>query len=435
MKRLLTNILIILILTILILMSYSFIDKKLGGDGLDSFFHIENRNKERYHGVWLSYLEFVSFMYSTESNNEKEFEEFYQHILDRLKKMDINHIIVQVRPFGDAVYDSEYFPWASCISGEQGVSPGYDPLKIMVKLTHRNNMKIEAWINPYRVSFGDSVEDLSEDNQARIWRGESATERNVLTYNGSLYYNPSSQQVRDLISSGIEEIVKNYDVDGIHMDDYFYPEFTENDYMTAFDAPEYNEGIKNGNIPQDLSLPDWRRDNVNLLVSDIYKKIKNIRPSVTFGISPAGNPEYLRDNTAYYTDIDTWLSKKGYIDYIMPQIYWGYTNKVSPFNELLQEWKELCKHSRVKLYAGLQLYRMGTEDDSSSDYEELQSSEVIIKQVEQVSKDRAISGYCFFSYQYLDSGNEDYYFEASEFTEKRKKILKEVEDFLIENKS
>ena len=469
MKKFIENILIIMILTIAILFSYAMIEKKISGRSSTEFinflfstqekasgntssitFDTESSKKEKnssmksadtmnYRAVWLSYLEFNSYRKSVKNNNEHNFRTFYKHILQRIKSLSYNRIIVQVRPFGDALYSSDYFPWAACISGKQGKNPGYDPLKIMTEMSHKEGIAIEAWINPYRISSGDSIQSLSKTNPAKIWFSSQNTKRNVLSYNGSLYYNPSSESVRNLIIQGVKEIVQNYNVDGIHMDDYFYPAFTEENVTTAFDAPEYKQQIKT-NMPStdfqsssssnksstENTLADWRRANVNQLVSGIYKAIKEKDPQVTFGISPAGNLDNLRNDLEYYVDIDTWVSQNGYVDYLMPQIYWGFTNKLAPFDKVTDEWVTLMTSSPVKLYIGLQLYRMGSTEPGQSDSKELQQATLIKKELSYIKQQKKIEGYCLFSYQYLDCQNKKYHFDAEQFSAKRKKILNQI---------
>ena len=443
MKNFVQNMILVIALTIVILFSYAYVQNKVQSMNPSELYHLlknelsilqSENNKtsdhlsdkpDTYHAVWVSYLEFNSYRNSVKTNNETAFREFFQRILDQCAQYDINHVIVHVRPFGDALYQSEYFPWAACISGKQGKNPGYDPLNIMIELAHKNNIKIEAWINPYRISTGADISELSDDNKAKIWSTSSTTERNVLTYENALYYNPASKDVQDLINHGVKEIVEKYDVDGIHMDDYFYPTFTKDNYDKVFDAVEYEKAIKEYVISSNTSIADWRRDNVNTLVSTLYQTIKSIDNNVIFGISPAGNLSNLRSNLEYYTDIDTWVEKEGYIDYIMPQIYWGFTNEQAPFEETLEQWIKLTKKSKVRLYIGLQLYRMGTTDQEQSDYEELQSAELITKQLN-LLKTKSIAGYCLFSYQYLDADCKTYQFDSNEFSESRKKLLKQI---------
>ena len=476
MKKLIENFIIIMLLTIAILFSYALIEKKISGKSSSEFIHFLFSTQEKasgnkqtntaekkeetsstnaeYRAVWLTYLEFNSFRKSVKNNNETSFRKFYKSILQRIKTLGLNRIIVQVRPFGDALYPSEYFPWAACISGKQGKNPGYDPLKIMTEMSHKEGIAIEAWINPYRISSGDTINSLSKNNPARKWFSSQTTKRNVLSYEGGLYYNPSSESVRNLIIKGVQEIVQNYDIDGIHMDDYFYPSFTEANVTTAFDAPEYQQQLKASSTTKSHSnslnpksslndtnnisantinteeLAKWRRSNVNLLVSGIYKTIKTRNPNITFGISPAGNLDNLRSDLEYYVDIDTWVAESGYVDYLMPQIYWGFTNEIAPFDQVTDEWISLMANSSAKLYIGIQLYRMGSNEPGQSDTAELQKASLITKELSYLKKHPQIEGYCLFSYQYLDCQNKKYHFDAEQFSTKRKKLLNQIVKFL-----
>lgn len=450
MKNFIQNLILVIVLTILLLFSYAFVQKKTENFGFTEFYHFlfhdDSGQKEKqeeiakdqqktigekstdstYRAVWLSYLEFNAYRRSVTENNEKNFRKFFRRVLTHSKECGLNRIIVQVRPFGDALYKSGYFPWAACISGIQGKDPGYDPLTVMVELAHKKGFKIEAWINPYRVSSGNDLDALSADNPAKVWALSDDKTRNVLSYEDALYYNPSSKEVQELIVDGVQEIVENYEVDGIHMDDYFYPTFTEANVDSAFDSLEYQEGRETGTIEKNTSLASWRRQNINTLVSTLYQTIKSINQNVTFGISPAGNLSNLRSDLQYYVDVDTWVESKGYVDYLMPQIYWGYTNEEAPFDKTLEEWINLTKDSDVKLIAGLQLYRMGTNDSGQSDYKELQDAGLIQKELTQLQNEENVSGYCFFSYQYLDVDNDTYDFDSNEFAKARKKILNEI---------
>ena len=278
MKNLIQNIILVITLTIIILCSYALVQDKINSLNPSEIYlflknqlqtnHSKNDNQSTdlsdnpntYKAVWLSYLEFNAYQNSVSENNEEAFRDFFQRVLNRCKKIGLNHIIVHVRPFGDALYESEYYPWAACISGKQGKSPGYDPLKIMVEMAHKEGIKIEAWINPFRISSGSSISDLSDDNQAKLWSTSPETERNILTYENALYYNPASEQVRELICNGVQEIVNNYNVDGIHMDDYFYPTFTKETYTHVFDAVEYEKAKEEKRIADNTTIEDWRRE-------------------------------------------------------------------------------------------------------------------------------------------------------------------------------
>ena len=447
MRRFVRYIIVLIPLTVLIMASYNGMDKLLfngiteGEHGplsvIRNFFselsqdNSFNRNETfEYKAVWMSYIEFSEYREMLEDqgleNDEEHFREFFETVVDRIKEDGFRTIIVHARPAGDALYESAYFPWAACISGEQGRSPGYDPLKIMVEIAHKKNVSLEAWVNPYRVLMSQDLSLLSEDNQAAYWLKHKSTRRNVLQYDGWTYYNPSSKEVRKLIVEGVREIVRKYDVDGIHLDDYFYPLFTEENVNTDFDAREYKAARKEGSIDPGVTLAQWRRDNVNLLVKALYKAVKEEDPSVTFGISPNGNLDSLTSDYQYYVDIKTWLESDEYVDYIMPQIFWGFTNDAAPFAELVDQWVDLIGDSPVKLYAGLQLYRIGTRD-GSPDEEEMMTEGLLKKQIDYLKQSKAWGGCCIFSYQYLDyEGRACTNFDTVRAGKKQKKLFEQA---------
>jgi uncharacterized lipoprotein YddW (UPF0748 family) len=202
------------------------------------------------------------------------FKKKFNHIADTAKKDKFNTLVVQVRPFSDALYYSDYFPASHILSGKQGKNPGYDALKYMCKYTHRKDMYIHAWINPYRIRSENSL-NLSKDNPYKRNTGLG-----VKVGNG-IYYNPASQDVRALIENGVKEIVEKYDVDGIQFDDYFYP----SGIPTTSNAGDYDLWKDSGSS---LSFANWRRNNVNQMVADVYNMLQSTNPAVRFGISPAG---------------------------------------------------------------------------------------------------------------------------------------------------
>ena len=204
----------------------------------------KKQTDEEFRAVWIAYYDFDK----SKNYSKEDFTSYIQEMFDNVKNMGMNAVMVHVRPFGDAMYKSKYYPWSYYASGEQGKDPGYDPLQIMVEQAHAKKLQIHAWINPYRVSttwnYGTDVTKLSKKNPARKWLTNKKTkdDRYVLSFGGALYYNPSVKKVRTLIVNGVKEIVNNYDVDGIHLDDYFYPALG-NDYENLFDAPEYGKYV------------------------------------------------------------------------------------------------------------------------------------------------------------------------------------------------
>lgn len=353
---------------------------------------------EDYKAVWFSYYDFQTYLKSTKKNTGPKFRAYFKKVLAQCQSKNLNRIIVQVRPTSDALYKSQYFPTSEYIAKTQGKTISYDPLKIMVSEAHKAGMKIEAWINPYRVSFNTKYSKLSKTNPARIWHQSSSasTRRNVLSYGGKLYYNPSKAEVRTLIINGVKEIVQNYKVDGIHMDDYFYPSFTSKNYKTAFDAKEYNASIekKNG-----MSIVNYRRKQVDLLVAGIKGAIKEINPNVTFGISPAGNIDNLTSKYAYYVNIKQWTNSTEYVDYIAPQVYWGFKHSTAAFDKVVDRWVDMVDQSKVNLYIGLPAYKMGHPSlaSNSAERKELTSTTLLRKMVKYCSQ-KKVNGIIVFDY-------------------------------------
>ena len=317
---------------------------------------------------------------------------------------NMNAVVVHVRPFGDAMYESDYFPWSKYVSGKQGKDPGFDPLEIMVEEAHARGLEFHAWLNPYRVTSGSTdVKALSTDNPARKYRTDSSkkNDRYVLTYSGNLYYNPSVKQVQTLITNGIKEIVQNYDVDGIHFDDYFYPSLGKN-FTSNFDAKEY-ETYKEKQIAQNkecLSIADWRRKNVNTLVRNIYSAIKKINPDVEFGISPGGFMDALKADDKYYVDFETWLGHDGYIDYFCPQLYWSNDHSIYPYDDILDRFLAVPRNPDVKFYVGVAAYKAGLKTEGNDWHK---NAYVLRNMIRYARKTENVDGFVLYRYNYLIS--------------------------------
>lgn len=357
-----------------------------------------------YKGVWFSYYDYEAFTENYENTGEN-FKKFFDKVLDNCKQKGFNHIIVQVRPFSDAIYKSSYFPTSAYIAGKQGKSLSYDPLTIMVAEAHRKGMKIEAWINPYRVANNTSYKKLSTKNPARKWHYSKKTSyhRYVLSYGGRLYYNPAKPAVRKLIINGVKEIVKKYNVDGIHMDDYFYPSFSSSNYKSAFDGKEYKKSTEK---KSGMSIEKYRRKQVNTLVSGLKSAVKSIKPNVTFGISPAGEINNLTNKYSYYVDITKWCNSTKYVDYIAPQIYWGFHHTYAKFDKMVNDWLFITNRSKVKIYLGLPAYKMGVKSAASNSKErtELLSSGTLSKMV-QYGREKGVHGFIVFDYSDIMRSN------------------------------
>ena len=349
-------------------------------------------------GVWISYLDWEKM-----PADQEAFKREVDKMLDRCVELKMNAVFVHVRPDADAMYPSSYFPWSRFVTGTQGHNPGYDPFAIFVKTAHSKGLQIHAWVNPYRVTGSHNTwEQVSEQNPAKKWLtdGDPSNDRWVLKQNGAYYFNPAIPQVRELIINGVREIAQKYTVDGIHFDDYFYPEVDNSNESRWFDKPEYDASGSS------LSIARWRRENVNELIRGVYRAVKEARPSAQFGISPEGYVEHLRSDNRLFADVDVWLSHDGYVDYIMPQIYWGFEHQLSngspapfAFENNLKTWISLVKRGHAKLYIGLAMYKAGSNArDNTGIPEWKRYDDIISRQVEAGRASGSVSGYCFYEY-------------------------------------
>lgn len=338
--------------------------------------------------VWIAYYELSEF---TKNKSKYEFEQKINDEFSKLSSYGFNTVTVQIRPCADAFYLSKYFPSSIYFNGTQGGEMLYDPLEIMCSVAQKYKLNIEAWINPYRVSQDDDYTKLSPDNFA------IENKKMTKVVDGKIYFNPGYDKVTDLIVNGVKEIVENYNISAIHFDDYFYPTQSKN-----FDKKEYKK------YGGDLSLTDWRRQNVTNMVKRVYEAIKTVNKGVEFGISPASNIE--NDKNNLYADVETWV-KNGYVDYICPQVYFGFKNVYQPFMFTVKKWVKLCENTDIDLYIGLPLYKANTKDkyaaenDKSIINEFRNNNNIISRQITYISKIDKIKGYYIFSFSQLTSEN------------------------------
>ena len=362
-------------------------------------------NNTEFNAVWISYLEFNDRLKDPITGKvgftKARFEKMIDEMYDNVVKMKMNAVVVHVRPFGDAMYPSKYFPWSRFISGTQGTNPGFDPMEYMVSAAHKRGLEFHAWINPYRVTTNNTnVLDLAKTNFARRWLTDNntANDRNIISHGGSLFFNPAVSGVRTLITNGISELVENYNIDGVHFDDYFYPALGVN-HAKLFDSKEYEKYVEqcitDGKKP--MKIANWRRGNVNTLIRRVYKAIKEVDETVVFGISPAGFLDSLIRDDGYYCDIKTWLSKPGYMDYICPQIYWSFNHPRYPFDKTLDRWLAMRTNEDVKMYVGIATYKAGSnlEPDWKND------KNVLKNQILYARKTGLVDGFMHFRYDFF----------------------------------
>lgn len=341
-------------------------------------------------GVWISFSEINAMLNST-SGFKAEFES----VVSNCRSLKVENLYIHVRSYSDSLFKSDYFPLI-----DKAVRYDFDIFEYIITACHKNGIKVHAWINPYRVSTSSTdISLLNHESPAYKWMNDENSDNdiNVLCYNG-IYLNPAEYEVRELVINGIREILEKYDVDGIHFDDYFYPTTD-----SEFDKASYEKYCSNAKKP--LPLDEWRRSNVNALISGSYTAIKFVDKDILFTVSPMASVKKNYDEL--YADVKAWV-KGGCVDYIIPQLYFGFDYPLEEyrFENLLDEWKLLVKtNSNVGLIIGLGCYKIGT--DTESDREEWQNvTDIIARQAEICFKDNRVCGYIMFSYNSLFSSND-----------------------------
>ncbi|MGW4643570.1 family 10 glycosylhydrolase [Sphaerisporangium sp. NPDC004334] len=317
--------------------------------------------KRQLRGVWIATVHNVDWPSKTGLDAARQQAE-YVRILDNAVKRHLNAVFVQVRPASDAIYKSPYEPWSQWLTGTAGRDPGWEPLPFLIDEAHKRGLEFHAWFNPYRAADKDDVSKLPANHPARLhpkW---------VVKHEGKLYYNPGLPEVRAYTVKVIKDVVQRYDIDGVHFDDYFYPypgRGTKFGDAAAF--TKYGKG---------MSLAEWRRENVNTLVSQVGAAVHQAKPYVKFGISPFGiwrnksddptgsDTKGLSAYDAIYADAKAWI-KSGSIDYVMPQIYWPRGFAAADYAKLVPWWADQVKGTGVHLYIGQALYRVGTKDTAA----------------------------------------------------------------------
>lgn len=348
--------------------------------------------KREFRGVWMHTI--YNNVYPKLTSDE--WKEYIRKQLDEYKELGINVVLFQVRPEADAFYESEYEPWSRFLTGEQGKSPDpfFDPLHFMTEECHKRCMELHAWVNPYRANANKTKNRL-------VWHHIYYEKRYMFfSYGNQLMFNPGVPESREHIVKVISDIVKRYDIDGIHMDDYFYPypiqglKLPDNETFKRYGL---NKGYELGEIDR------WRRDNVNKLVSELSTTIKSIKPYVKFGISPFGiyrnkkqdasgsETNGLSNYDNLYADTQLWVNS-GWLDYIIPQLYWEIGHPAADYTTLFNWWKD-TKVEYVHTFIGQDVGR---------------SLNQISKKLNPTRVAENIGGNCFWSGDMLLSGKNGY---------------------------
>lgn len=325
--------------------------------------------------VWISFLEYQKIL---NGKTEKQFKSSICKYFDSCAEYGLNTVIVQARSHSDAYYKSAYFPASLWFTEKRKNTFPFDPLKIMVDEAHKRGLKIEAWVNPYR---GNKIsEEFAENDIIKAWLDTDK----VFACGEYYYLNPGEPEVMDYVVNGITEIVENYDIDGIHFDDYFYPAGIGGADAAAYE--KYGGG---------KTVAEFRTDCVSRLVSRVYSEIK-ARKNIVFGISPAGNIDNCLNKS--YADVRLWGSADGYADYLAPQLYWDYGKGALPYEKALENWKKTVKNSNVKLIVGLAPYRV-----AQGNGDVWNSGDILKRQVSDARSAANYGGFIMFRYDFFFS--------------------------------
>ncbi|MUG44804.1 family 10 glycosylhydrolase [Paenibacillus woosongensis] len=342
-------------------------------------------------GVWVSSVLNLDWPTKASYGNAEQQKQEYTKLLNEIQAMGLNAVFVQVRPTADALYPSQLVPWSVYLTGTAGKDPGYDPLAFLIEETHRRGMQFHAWFNPFRASMNADTSKLPSSHvvhQHPDW---------IVKFADKLYINPGIPEARQHIIDAIMEVVNGYDIDGVHLDDYFYPsgetassKFNDDATMKRYNANQLNKG-------------DWRRDNINQFVRDLGQSIRAVKPAVSYGISPFGvwrnkasditGSDTKAGITAYdstYADVRTWIRNE-WIDYVTPQLYWSLTRPEVRYDILTDWWAQEVRGTQVKLYIGHSPYKIGTPEIG------WHSADEIIHQLEYNERIPEVKGSIFFS--------------------------------------
>ena len=344
---------------------------------------------EEKRAVFISYIELGNYL---RGKDEETIKKTIDDMLDNVKNFDFNMVILQVRSFSDAIYPSSIFPSSRSVVNNEGDELPFDILKYFIKKAHQKDLELHAWINPYRISNDTDTSIISKENPAYKLLNTSSVK---VIDNIGIYYNPASSEVESLILDGIEEIIKNYDVDGIHFDDYFYPKSND------IDSTDYEKAYKDNNS---LTLQEYRLNTISSLIRKTYKLIKSYDKSILFGISPDGNID--NNYNSNYVDTRKFCTEEGYLDYIMPQVYYGFLNSTKPFEDTVKSWNNLITND-IDLIPALAFYKTGNIDNYAKEgvNEWVLYNNIIAREVMLSRELSNYSGFALFRYDSIFGNN------------------------------
>ncbi len=344
-------------------------------------------------GVWAATVFSLDYP-KTPSQDPKLLKSQADELINNVSALGYNTLYFQVRPASDAFYKSEIYPWSKYLTGSQGLSPenGFDPLEYLITSAHKKNISFQAWINPFRITATEKDNTLQSENSIATLYPHLTVKHT----DGKLYLNPGEPEALELVTKGIRELAENYDIDGIHIDDYFYP---------SPDFPDQETFEKYGENFSDKG--DWRRNNTTKLVKAIRSTIKDVDESLVFSVSPCGiwankssHPEGSSTQGKqsyfdYFADSRLW-ARDNLVDVIIPQVYWNIGYNIADFKELCQWWTDALKGSKTKLVIGQAVYRASDETSENSPWYKDAGLKELENQFRLLSDNENISGYSHY---------------------------------------
>ncbi len=332
------------------------------------FVSVTSAPKREMRATWLTTVANIDWPMSTTNTVEAQQAELLD-LLDVCVETNMNTVLFHIRPACDALYKSQYEPWSSYLNNGRGVDPGWDPLQYCIEECHKRGLTCHGWINPYRYNKRGGYDWIGDDDTTKLNYKHTHPEW-LLYYKNDIILDPALPEVRQQIKNVVGDIINNYDIDGILMDDYFYP--------YGGTTTEDRESV-NTYKPADMTVGDWRRQNVNMMIKDVYDTIQAVKPWVTFGVSPFGIwttdtqvakkrdvklPNGVSGGNMYaeiYCDPVAWL-EEGTVDYISPQLYWKIGGG-QDYKRLSRWWGNLCNRFGKHFYSSMALYRFEEGDD------------------------------------------------------------------------
>ena len=351
----------------------------------------EYDSKHEWRAVWIATVNNIDWPSKPGLSSREQQQELTDY-LDLFKKMNFNAVVLQIRPTADAFYESKYEPWSIYLTGDQKIAPApkYDPFEFAINEAHKRGMELHAWLNPYRVS--QDTANLKDMNPGHLYNKRPDL---FVRHGKKLYFDPAFPETREFLVKVIKDIVTRYDLDGIHFDDYFYP---NNDFEDSLSFSKHPRGYE----AKDKMA--WRRENVDIVIKMLRDTIKSVKPYVKFGISPYAVWRNKRDDprgsdtksygyTNYdhlHADILLWM-EKGWLDYILPQLYFNIGYEAADFKILAEWWQQYSAGTPV--YGGLGPYRL-EKDAKIADW---RSADQIRRQAQMLRKMDSYQGVCYFN--------------------------------------